>query len=103
MGRFIFVLAICYIIAGGLGLASKAHGAEMRCGETDQIHKRFAEKYKEVPFAVGVTNTSGLMEVLTSKTGSWTMIMNFPSGKTCFVAAGEGWRKLEQISTDPEA
>ncbi len=102
MGRFIFVLAICYIIAGGMGLASKAHGAEQQCGERGKVHERLAKKFKEVPIAVGVTNTGKLLEVLTSKSGSWTIVLNTPYGKTCLVAAGEGWRTLEWVDpSDP--
>lgn len=100
MGKLLLALAVVFIFANGMGLISKAHGQEPQCGERDQVHELLAKKFKEVPIAMGVTNTGGLIEVLTSKTGSWTMLLIAPSGKACLVAAGEGWRTLEWI--DPE-
>lgn len=102
MGRFILSLAIAYMVAAGMGL-SKAHSAEPQCGERGEVHKKLARKFKEAPAAVGVTSTGSLVEVLTSKSGSWTIVINMTDGSTCLIAAGEGWREMEQVSTDPEA
>lgn len=103
MGRLLLALAVVFIFANGMGLISKARGQEPQCGERHQVHRLLAKKFKEVPIAAGVTNTGKLIEVLTSKTGSWTMLLITPSGRACLVAAGEGWRTMEQVSTDPEA
>ena len=74
------------------------------CDERDNVLALLAKKYQETPIAAGVTNTGGLVEVLTDmKGGTWTIIVTTPGGLSCLVAAGEGWRKLEQIALDPEA
>ncbi len=58
---------------------------------------RLAERYGETPVALGVTNTGGLVEVLTTESGStWTIIVTLTNGTSCMVAAGEGWRDLER-------
>lgn len=68
-----------------------------QCNERDNVLSLLAKKYQETPIAAGVTNTGGLVEVLTDgKGGSWTIIVTTPQGMSCLVAAGEGWRKLEQ-------
>jgi hypothetical protein len=57
-----------------------------------------ASKYKEAPVAVGVTNTGGLVEVLSSGDGAtWTIIITTPEGWSCLVAYGEGWRGLVPV------
>ncbi len=63
-----------------------------------------SEKYSEAPIAVGVTNNGGLVEVLSTGDGNtWSIIITSPQGMSCLVAAGEGWRLIEQIAMDPEA
>ncbi len=70
-----------------------------QCNERDSVLELLAKKYQESPTAIGVTNTGGLIEILTSaKTSTWTIIITTPQGMSCLVAAGEGWRNLEQIN-----
>ncbi len=74
------------------------------CNERDRVLELLAKKYKESPVAAGVTNTGGLVEVLTDgKGGTWTIIITTPQGVSCLVAAGEGWREVEPSDADPEA
>ncbi len=78
--------------------------AQPQCNERDNVLELLAKKYQETPIAAGVTNTGGLVEVLTDiKSGTWTIIVTTPQGMSCLVAAGEGWRNMEQIALDPEA
>jgi hypothetical protein len=75
-----------------------------QCDTRDKMTAYLSAKYKEAPVAVGVTNTGGLVEVLSTGDGNtWTIIVTTPQGMSCLVAAGEGWRALEQISIEPEA
>ena len=67
--------------------------AQPQCGERSDVLEFLSKKYNEAPVAAGVTNTGGLVEVLTdSRSGTWTIIVTSPQGISCFVAAGEGWR-----------
>ena len=78
--------------------------AQPQCNDRKQVLDLLAQKYKEAPVASGVTNNGGLVEVLTdTKGGTWTIIVTTPQGVSCLVAAGEGWREMEQIALDPEA
>ena len=65
------------------------------------------KKHSETPVAFGVTNAGGLMELVKSVPGAeestWTLIITAPQGWSCWLAAGEGWRDIEQIALDPEA
>ncbi len=80
-------------------IAASADGAaqQVPCKERNDVLGHLAQKYQELPVAVGVTNRGGLVEVLSTGDGkTWTIIISSPDGEACMVAAGEGWRALPQ-------
>jgi hypothetical protein len=94
------------ILAAALaGFASTASASEQpQCNDRKNVLDLLSSKYKESPIALGVTNSGGLVEVLSNaKGGTWTIIVTTPQGVSCLVAAGEGWRNMESASLDPEA
>ena len=97
----ILILSVAIALVSSTAMAQ----ARPQCNERDNVLELLAKKYKETPIAAGVTNTGGLVEVLNdSKSGSWTIIVTTPQGMSCLVAAGEGWRTMEQIKDEgPEA
>ena len=73
--------------------------ASMPCYDRQAILDRMLERYGEVPVAGGPTNSGALLEVLKSpdtgdKPSTWTVILHMPNGRSCLVAAGEGWREV---------
>ena len=85
-------------------VATAASAQQPQCNERERVLELLAKKYKESPVAAGVTNTGGLVEVLTDgKGGTWTIIVTTPQGMSCLVAAGEGWRSMQQVAVEPEA
>ena len=71
-----------------------AQGQPQQCDKRAKVLGHLAQKYREAPVAVGVTNSGGLVEVLTTGDGNtWTIIVSNPNGMSCLVAAGEGWRR----------
>lgn len=75
-----------------------APGIAGLCDDRDNIVRQLAQTYDETPVAVGVTNGGGLVEVLATKDGAtWTIVVTGPDGRTCVVAAGEGWRALPRV------
>jgi hypothetical protein len=84
--------------------AAKADEDGAQCRDRNKVIDHLAGKYEEAPVAVGVTSTGGLVEVLTSNDGgTWTIIVTSPTGLSCLMAAGEGWRPLEADAAGPEA
>ena len=75
-------------------LAQPALAEPWACVERKALIKDFAERYQEVPSAIGVTSDGNLAEVLTSKSGNWTLVISNPKDQTCVVASGSGWRTL---------
>ena len=93
-------------LSAGFALLSTAAAAQPQCNERDNVLELLAEKYKEAPVAAGVTNTGGLVEVLSAAKGdTWTIIVTTPEGTSCLIAAGEGWRTKDGavIAIEPEA
>ena len=92
--RMVFPLVVGMMMASSPALAAK------QCDDRDAILKTLASKYSEAPVAIGVTNNGGLVEILTTGDGkTWTLIMSSPKGMSCLVAAGQGWKKLQQAET----
>ncbi len=93
-----------FLLGAALAVFSSAAMAQSQCNKRDNVISLLANKYKEAPVAVGVTNTGGLVEVLSTGDGNtWTIIVTTPQGMSCLVAAGEGWRAVEQDLVEPEA
>ncbi len=83
--------------------ASRPAQAAPQCDERTNVLRILSDKYKETPVAIGVTNSGGLVEVLTSSDRTtWSIILTTPQGMSCLVAAGENWRTIKQ-SADGEA
>lgn len=98
--RQLKILILSVVIA----FVSSTAMAQTKCKERDDIIDLLGKKYGETVSALGVSNTGGLVEVLNDpKDGSWTIIMTTPRGMSCLVAAGKGWRTMEQIKGEPEA
>jgi hypothetical protein len=77
----------------------------MPCGDRTAIIERLSDKYGEQRKATGLNNSANLVEVFSSETtGSWTILMTNPDGKTCLIAAGEHWdASPEQMLTGDDA
>lgn len=71
----------------------------MFCEERTALLEVLTGRYDETPAALGIASSGGLVEVLTSGSGTWTIIVTSPQGVSCVVAAGEIWRNFR---TEPE-
>ncbi len=76
--------------------ATPALAQPQMCDKRVNVLGHLAKKYGEAPVAIGVTNSGGMVEVLTTADGlTWTIIVSYTNGTSCLVAAGEGWRNME--------
>lgn len=87
-----FLLCLLYPAAG-----------QGRCDSRERLVAQLAERYRETPIALGVDSGGGLIEVLAAADGStWTIVITSPQGRSCMVAAGEGWRAVPWEAAEPE-
>jgi hypothetical protein len=105
MRRFV-ALSMAALIGGvavggaARGAAGGAPNAVRICGERDVLLEQFAAEHRETPQALGLGADGGVIEVLVSPEGGWTMLVTYPDRPTCVVAMGEAWQML-QLAGDP--
>lgn len=102
-----FVALSTAALLGGIafgGAAGNAAGGPADvariCGERDVLLEQFAAQHDEKPRALGLGADGGVIEVLVSPEGGWTMLVTYPERPTCVVAMGEAWEML-QLAGDP--
>ena len=78
-----------------LAVPAQAQG-QMACGKRLDIVKMLSDKYHEMPRALGIAGQTNLLEVYTSKAGSWTLLLTQPRGSTCIVGAGQSWEDIPE-------
>ena len=74
------------------------------CASRAEFLNHLSDNYKEAPVAMGLTANGGLLEVVASKNGSWTIIVTTPNGMSCGVASGMSWESTAEMKiNDPGA
>jgi hypothetical protein len=100
MNMKLWIVAVTGAVALTLPFPAYSQTGPQQCDERSRVLKHLAKKYKEVPVALGVTGSGKLIEVLrdNSEKGNhtWTIIETSPQGVSCLLAAGDGWRFLEE-------
>jgi len=75
--------------------------AQTVCSDRAKFLDHLARGYQEAPAAMGLASNGAVLEVLTSESGTWTIILTMPTGTSCVVASGEAWEKVEKIAMVP--
>jgi hypothetical protein len=76
--------------------------AQQMCAKRTEVVNSLGVKYQESTTSVGLVNNGMMIEVLTSKTGTWTILMTRTNGVACVLAAGEAWEAIDnRIAEDP--
>lgn len=76
-------------------VATPTQGMGM-CGARGDFIKALNDKYQETRKSIGIAGEVNVVELFTSKTGTWTVLVTTPEGKSCIIAAGKGWENLEE-------
>ena len=66
--------------------------AQRICGDRAELIKNLEHKYSERPRAIGLVANGGLLEILVSPAGGWTILISYPRQPTCVVAVGKEWQ-----------
>jgi hypothetical protein len=78
--------------------------AQQKCGPRDQLVVQLTDKYHEVSRGIGLTSATQVVEFWASeKTGSFTVLVTYPNGMTCILAAGQNWieKPVLAVNKDP--
>lgn len=91
MIRFLSILAAAVIIGVALGRA--AHG-QTQCAPRAEVVKAVAEGWREAPVAIGIINSSAVLEIFAGPDGAtWTVIITGVTGMSCVIASGQAWQR----------
>ena len=92
-------IGILFGLAVGF-VATVSDAAQPRtCADHGEALAHLLKKYSEAPVAMGLASNGGVLEVLSSKTGtSWTIIVTMPNGVSCMLATGVDWESLKKAT-----
>ena len=76
-------------------LPAFAQQARPVCSDRAKFLNALSYIHSESPVAMGLVTNGSVVEVLASKTGSWTILVTWSDGRSCVVAVGEGWEALK--------
>jgi len=76
-------------------LKNPGPGNRMVCAERSDILRKLANNFDEAQIAMGLGDGGRVIEVFVSPSGSFTVLLSFPTGHSCIAATGEGWRSTE--------
>lgn len=94
---FRLTLAVVAIASAAAPSPGAAQGQRL-CGERAELVKDLEQKYSERPQSIGLAADGGLLEVLVSPAGGWTILISYPKRPTCVVAVGQDWQNRIQLA-----
>ena len=104
LGRLVAQLAgpiafTAMVLAGASLVSAPADAQTARpvCGERTEILKRLEQRHDETPQALGLSADGGVLEILVSPEGGWTILVTYPKRPTCVVAVGQAWQTLQLV------
>ena len=97
------ILTAAFAAALATFAAAGSATAQMLCGDRDAVLSRLSAEHKERPTALGLASNGGVLEILTSENGSWTIIVTGANGLTCLLAVGEAWESVPRVALGPSA
>jgi hypothetical protein len=98
--KVVAALGLASLLLCGSVVSQPAEAAPKLCGNRDQILEGLRQVHDETPQALGLSGDGGVVEVLVSPQGGWTMLITYPRRPTCVVATGEAWQML-QLAGEP--
>jgi hypothetical protein len=96
MDKMLFALSLGF---AGLIFATQAALAA-QCAPREQVVAGLATGFDEVRRGAGLTaapdGRARVIEIFTSASGSWTIVVTRPDGQTCLVASGQAWEEITE-------
>jgi hypothetical protein len=90
-------MPIKYLVYAGLALAvlifmlATGRAEASACAARSELVAHLAAKFGELRVSLGVTKNGSLFETFASQSGTWTVLLSSPTGRSCLVAVGDGF------------
>ena len=92
------------VLAGAVSTSPGVSAMNLQCLQRTAVIERLEAASGERPAHAGLASNGALLEVTVSPDGSWTILLSFPDGLSCPLAAGEAWRSApDGRSVEPAA
>ena len=97
-------LARIAIPLGLLALTPAAEAQTRPCADRATVVERLEKRFGEVRQAMGLNRANSLVELFASaETGTWTIVVTTPNGKSCLIASGDLWESQTGPLRRPES
>lgn len=94
MNQMMFALSLGF---GGAVLAADMARSEVQCDTRDRVIMVLADQYGETRRGIGLSGNGTVMELFAAEeTGTWTITVTLPDGRTCLVASGAGYETVTE-------
>lgn len=90
-----YQMTLMGVLLVGLSVLAAPAGAQVPCGERENLAAKLKTTYQEVPVSMGLSKSGAVIEVFASEAGSYTILRTNASGLSCLVDAGELWDKVD--------
>jgi hypothetical protein len=89
--NFLFQWIRMATISAAVALSASAAQAQLICGVHNDLVARLAQAFQEKQLGYGVVGQAAVIEIYVSASGTWTMLITDVKGRSCILAAGDGW------------
>ena len=86
-------IVIGAVLAGSWTLPATAQQQGLACAKRADMIRTLAKRYSEAPRAIGLAGQQAMIEIFTSKAGTFTILLTKPDGASCIISAGENWEE----------
>ncbi|MBL4784195.1 MAG: hypothetical protein JKY49_02080 [Cohaesibacteraceae bacterium] len=91
---FIGLVCLTMMIQPTQAAEQTRSNAQNPCSSREKMVNLLSKRYLEMPRAIGLVSSRGVIELFVAKSGSWTMLITNTSGKACILAAGKYWQAV---------
>lgn len=91
--RAAFLLGLTAMLGSVVPAVPAAAQSQPACAPRERMVRNLAA-YGEIPVASGLMGNGALIEILTSPSGTWSIIATRPDGTSCLIVVGDGWQGL---------
>lgn len=96
--RQILTLSAIALVLAPLTASAELGIRRVGCSDRARMVDKLTNGYLETRRGAGMEVSEGVVELFVSEAGSWTLLLTQPDGKSCPLAAGDGWRDIEPIA-----
>lgn len=89
-------LALPLLVATGIAALGAPAIAAPHCAPRPQVLDILADRYGEGRRAIGIAADGSVMEIFAAPTGTWSLTVTLPDGRTCLVASGTAFEAMDE-------